>query len=185
MLSVTSQSSLKLLDNGNCFLRIFAIVLLLLFQVTTDDIWKLPHNVQLKDAAVIIAGHSLAMLAFSKFVQPQKDERVVVTAGPAGLGLAAVDVAANVYGAKVLGVTDSEATGELLRERGAFQTLHFDKKLRGSVLKASGNKGATIIYDAVGAHMLDTIGSWYVSCIMITKQKPTRCSFTESYDCRW
>lgn len=122
--------------------------------------WRLPHNVSPKDAAVIISAHSLAMLAFSKFIQPAKDEKIVVTAGPAGLGLAAVDVAANVYGAKVIGVTDSEETGELLRKRGVFQTLHFDKNLQKSIFKATDNKGASIIYDAVGAHMLDTIGSW-------------------------
>lgn len=55
----------------------------------------------------MICGHSTAFYAFSNFSQPKEGDHVVVTAGPAGLGLAAVDVAANVYKAKV-GITIQE-----------------------------------------------------------------------------
>lgn len=63
--------------------------------------WRLPSNVNPKDAAVLICGHSTAVFAFSHLSQPKEGDHVVVSAGPAGLGLAAVDVAANVYKAKV------------------------------------------------------------------------------------
>lgn len=66
--------------------------------------WRLPSNVSRKDAAVLICGHSTALYAFSSLSQPKEGENVVVSAGPAGLGLAAVDVAANVYKAKVITV---------------------------------------------------------------------------------
>lgn len=85
---------------------------------------------------------------------------MIVSAGPAGLGLAAVDVAANVYKAKVTGVVDSEERGELLRQRGAFQTVQFSPKIKKEVYSKTNGKGGDIIYDAVGEHMLELIGSW-------------------------
>lgn len=54
-----------------------------------------------KDAAVIAYGHSLALYTFSKLSKLKENEPVVITAGPAGLGLAAVDVAANIYKTQV------------------------------------------------------------------------------------
>lgn len=63
--------------------------------------WRLPSNITTKDAAVLICGHSTAVHAFSNLAQPKEGENIVISAGPAGLGLAAVDVAANVYKAKV------------------------------------------------------------------------------------
>lgn len=63
--------------------------------------WRLPGNVSLKDAAVLISGHSTAVYAFSNLCKPKENDSILITAGPAGLGLAAVDVAANVYKMKV------------------------------------------------------------------------------------
>lgn len=63
--------------------------------------WRIPSSVSLKDAAVMICGHSTAVYAFANLCKPKEGDNVVVSAGPAGLGLAAVDVAANVYKAKV------------------------------------------------------------------------------------
>lgn len=61
---------------------------------------------------------------------------------------------------KVTGVVDSEERGELLRQRGAFQTVKFSEKLQKDVLKKTEGKGANLIFDAVGEHMLEIIGRW-------------------------
>lgn len=66
-----------------------------------QDVWRLPSEVDVKDAAVLICGHSTAYYAFTQFKKPEENEKIVISAGPAGLGLAAVDVAANVFKAKV------------------------------------------------------------------------------------
>lgn len=102
----------------------------------------------------------MALLAFSMLPNIDKDDPVVISAGPAGLGLAAVDVAANVYGAKVIGVVDSNERAELLRETGAFKTIQFDSKIEKHILAATNKKGPTIVYDAVGEHMLNDLGKW-------------------------
>lgn len=61
----------------------------------------MPSNVDLKDASVLIYAHSTAVYTFSKLHTLHEKEVVAVAAGPAGLGLAAIDVAANMYKAKV------------------------------------------------------------------------------------
>ncbi|XP_023029990.1 quinone oxidoreductase-like protein 2 homolog [Leptinotarsa decemlineata] len=124
-----------------------------------DDVWRIPSDLERKDAAVIAYGHSTAVYAFSKLASVKENERIIISAGPAGLGLAAVDVAANVYAAKVIGLVDTEERGELVREKGAFETLHFSEKLTKQCMKITENKGASIVYDAVGDYMMETIGS--------------------------
>lgn len=119
--------------------------------IGADDVFRLPSNLPLKEAVVLVNGHSLALLAFSKRVK--KDEYVIISAGAAGLGLAAVDVAANVYGAKVIGVVDSSEKAELLREKGAFKTVISDTKLPQHLLSALEKKPATIVYDCVGSNI--------------------------------
>lgn len=71
------------------------------FKLNVDDVWRIPSEVDRKDAAMIIYGHSTALYTFSKLTNLKENQRVMISAGPAGLGLAAVDVAANVFKAKV------------------------------------------------------------------------------------
>ncbi|KAH1009803.1 quinone oxidoreductase-like protein 2 homolog [Dendroctonus ponderosae] len=123
-----------------------------------DDVFRIPTEVTTKDAAVIAYGHSLALYTFSKLSKLKENEPVVITAGPAGLGLAAVDVAANIYKTQVIGVVDTEERGELVRERGAFTTVHFSPKLVKEILKKTENKGANVVYDAAGEPMMEHIG---------------------------
>ncbi|CAH0554375.1 unnamed protein product [Brassicogethes aeneus] len=123
------------------------------------DVWRIPSEVDRKDAAVLTYGHSAALYAFSKLSTLKEKEQIVVTVGPAGMGLAAVDVAANVYGATVIGVVDNEELGDLVREKGAFKTIAFNTKLQKNILKETNNKGVKVVYDAVGEHMMKTVGT--------------------------
>jgi len=124
-----------------------------------DDVFRIPTEVMLKDAAVIAYGHSVALYTFSKLTNLKEKDHVVISAGPAGLGLAAVDVAANIYKAHVIGVTHSEEMGDLVRERGAFTTVHFTPKLAKEILKNTDQKGAKVVYDAAGEEIMEVIGS--------------------------
>lgn len=63
--------------------------------------WRIPGDVERKDAAVLAYGHSTAIYTFSKLSNLKEKEKIVISTGPAGMGLAAVDVAANIYGASV------------------------------------------------------------------------------------
>ncbi|XP_019877455.1 quinone oxidoreductase-like protein 2 homolog [Aethina tumida] len=129
-----------------------------------DDVWRIPGDVERKDAAVLAYGHSTAIYTFSKLSNLKEKEKIVISTGPAGMGLAAVDVAANIYGASVLGVVDNEALGELVRERGALSTFIFNSNLDKEVKKATENKGVNIVYDAVGDHMMTTLKNCATFC---------------------
>lgn len=141
-----------------------------------QDVWRLPSTLELKDAAVLICGHSTAYYAFTQFRKPKEEEKIVITAGPAGLGLAAIDVAANVFKArvsvwfilkffilysavKVVAITDTVERSELVRTCGAFQTAMYHPKLKKEILKTT-EGGSSIIYDAVGERMLEAIAEW-------------------------
>ncbi|XP_050308492.1 quinone oxidoreductase-like protein 2 [Anthonomus grandis grandis] len=123
-----------------------------------DDIFRIPAEVTTKDAAVIAYGHSLALYAFSKLSNIKEKDQVVITAAAAGLGLAAVDVAANIYKAEVIAVVEREELGDLLRDRGAFRTVHFSPKFNKEIMKETKNKGAKVVYDAAGDPMMKVIG---------------------------
>ncbi|XP_030766611.1 quinone oxidoreductase-like protein 2 [Sitophilus oryzae] len=124
-----------------------------------DDVFRIPSEVSRKDAAVIAYGHSTALYTFSKLTNIKEKSKVVISTGPAGMGLAAVDVAANIYKAEVIGVVDTEERGELVRERGAFTTVHFSPKMTKEILKKTDNKGAPTVYDAAGEDMMQIIGN--------------------------
>lgn len=69
--------------------------------MNVDDVWRLPSEIERKDAAMIAYGHSTALYTFSKLTNLKENQRLLISAGPAGLGLAAVDVAANIFKSKV------------------------------------------------------------------------------------
>ncbi|XP_017784372.1 PREDICTED: quinone oxidoreductase-like protein 2 [Nicrophorus vespilloides] len=125
--------------------------------VDMEDVWRVPSNLPLMDAAVILLGHSTALYTFSKLFPLDAKQTVVISAATGGNGLAAVDVAARVYQAKVIAITDTEVNSEVTRSKGAFQTMHFHKNLRKDINKLLKNEGAPIIYDAVGDYMLEEI----------------------------
>lgn len=66
---------------------------------------------------------------------------------------------------------DTEELGDLVRERGAFTTVHFSPKLVKEILKQTDNKGVKVVYDAAGEPMMEIIGGWYVFFISVTSWK--------------
>lgn len=71
-----------------------------------------------------------ALIGLDKKANLQEDEMVLVNVGLGGVGLAAVDIAANVFRAQVIGVSASEEKAALVRDVGAFASLKYnDKKL--------------------------------------------------------
>lgn len=89
-----------------------------------------------------------------------ENDIVIVLAGPAGLGLGAIEIASSVFKARVFAVCDTEDSGSLIRDEGAEKTVSISegipsvyKFLRESVGK---DNRAAVIYDAVGQGHLHT-----------------------------
>lgn len=63
--------------------------------------WQLPSAVSFQTAVALADSYSTALIGLVRRGNLKKTDNVLITAAAGGLGLAAVDVAANVYRAKV------------------------------------------------------------------------------------
>uniref|UniRef100_A0A1B6JKH4 Enoyl reductase (ER) domain-containing protein n=1 Tax=Homalodisca liturata TaxID=320908 RepID=A0A1B6JKH4_9HEMI len=118
------------------------------------DVWK--HNtLDAKVAAGLIVNYGHALLSLFRRAKIKKDTTVLVTSDSGGLGLAALDIAANVYKAKVVGVCGSEMKADVMREKGAWSALKMDPaNMKASVQDITGGKGVDVVYDTVGRDFL-------------------------------
>jgi len=82
-------------------------------------------------------------------------ESVVVTAGPSGVGTAAIQIARYIGADPVLATTRSPAKGAALRALGAHEIVDTrDGGWPDAVLSATGGRGVDVIIDHVGGPML-------------------------------
>lgn len=129
-------------------------------QAVVDQIncWSLP-NISLKNAAILPYGHGTALLAFTKYAPIDENDIVIILAGPAGLGLGAIEIASNVFKARVFAVSDTEDSSSLLRDEGAEKAVCMSEGVP-TVYKflreALGKNRAAVVYDAVGQGHLHT-----------------------------
>jgi len=118
------------------------------------DVWKF-KAIESEKAAGLIINYGHALLSLFRRAKIKKDKVLVITADTGGRGLAALDIAANVYKAKVVGVSDSSEMADFMRERGAWSAIKMDtKSLKAAVRDIVGDKGVDIVYETVGGNFL-------------------------------
>lgn len=131
--------------------------------VNSTDVFRIPGNVNHKHAAVLPYGYATALYAFSQLCKPPPKEKstLLISCGAAGLGIAALDIAAGIFKAKVIGITDTEERSELMRHRGAFAAISLnDKNLRKRILKRTEGKEVDYVFDAIGEDNLKNMMTW-------------------------
>jgi len=69
--------------------------------ISEKDLWVIPQTIEYQSGASLINTYGLALLGLQKRANISKDDVVMVLGAAGGLGLAAVDLATNVYEAKV------------------------------------------------------------------------------------
>lgn len=110
-------------------------------------------SVRLKEAALLLNGHGTALLAFTKLCPLKENDCVIVIAGAGGNGLAAVQIAKNVFKAKVYVICDTDDSSTLIRDEGAHKSISVNEGLT-KVYKflETGLMGtkAKCVFDAVG-----------------------------------
>ena len=72
--------------------------LFLLFQ----DVWKIPTSIKSIDAVCLLENYMTALIGLEQYGGIVEEDMVLVNVGIGGIGLAAVDIASNIYRAKVL-----------------------------------------------------------------------------------
>lgn len=66
-----------------------------------ENTWQIPNNISSVDAVCILENYMTALLGLETYGNIGEDDMVLVNVGIGGFGLAAVDIAANVFLSKV------------------------------------------------------------------------------------
>ncbi|XP_012220584.1 quinone oxidoreductase-like protein 2 [Linepithema humile] len=126
------------------------------------DIWKAPPMASSRDAASILDNYITALVALERKVNIDEDDMIIINVGISGVGLAAVDLATNVFKAKVVGVCASEEGAGQVREKGAFASLKYkDKKLLKQIEEIAAERDIKGIFDDVDGECFKKILSCF------------------------
>ncbi|XP_058799021.1 quinone oxidoreductase-like protein 2 [Phymastichus coffea] len=112
------------------------------------DVWKIPSSIRSIDAVCLLEYYMTALIGLEQCASIDEEDMVLINVGIGGIGLAAVDIAANVYKAKVIGVGFSEDKAHKIRERGAFHAFSYkEKKLLKEIEEIAGDRDIKDIFE--------------------------------------
>ncbi|XP_076447897.1 quinone oxidoreductase-like protein 2 homolog isoform X1 [Babylonia areolata] len=113
-----------------------------------------PENLSLVEGAGFLVSYSTAMMALSRTAQLKEGETVLVTAAAGATGLAAVDIALNVFKAEVIGVCGGADKCALLRQRGVTHTIDYQTEdIKTRVKEITSGNGVNVVIDQVGGDL--------------------------------
>ncbi|XP_062437481.1 quinone oxidoreductase-like protein 2 [Rhea pennata] len=114
-------------------------------------LWQIPGGVSHEAAAALPVAYGTAALLLRRRARVQPGETVLVTAGAGATGLAVIDLAVNVFKAKVIAAAGSDAKCELALKSGASHSVNYSQSsLRDEVMRLTDGRGADVAVEAVG-----------------------------------
>uniref|UniRef100_A0A8B9QFX4 Enoyl reductase (ER) domain-containing protein n=1 Tax=Apteryx owenii TaxID=8824 RepID=A0A8B9QFX4_APTOW len=114
-------------------------------------LWRIPEGVSDEDAAALPVTYGTATLVLDRRARVQPGETVLVTAGAGATGLAVIDLAVNIFKAKVIAAAGSDAKCELALKSGASHSVNYGRSsLRDEVKRLTDGRGADVAVEAVG-----------------------------------
>ncbi|XP_025106787.1 quinone oxidoreductase-like protein 2 [Pomacea canaliculata] len=124
--------------------------------------FPIPEHIPFTVAAGTLCSYGTAMMALSRSACLKTGETVLVTAAAGATGLAAVDIALNVFGAEVIGVCGGEDKVALLKQRGVKHIIdYYTAKIPDRVKAITNGKGVNVVVDHVG-------GDIFMDCLKST-----------------
>ena len=115
-----------------------------------EGLWEMPERMSFKEAAGFVCSYGTAMMGLSRRADLKSGENVLVTAAAGAVGLAAVDIASNVFDANVIGAAGSEEKCEFVKSKGATESINYRKENVRDRMKEVCGSGADVVFDAVG-----------------------------------
>ncbi|KAL6257753.1 hypothetical protein P5V15_011336 [Pogonomyrmex californicus] len=114
-----------------------------------EDIWKVSSmKLASMDLVSVLDNYITALTALERKVSLNEDDMILINIGISGVGLAAVDLATNVFRAKVIGVCATEDGADRARKIGAFMALKYkDKKLLKQIEEIAAERGIKAIFE--------------------------------------
>ncbi|XP_015429401.1 PREDICTED: quinone oxidoreductase-like protein 2 [Dufourea novaeangliae] len=137
--------------------------------VEVNDIWKIPSEIKSIHAVALLDDYVTALLALERNISIQESDIILINVGMSSIGLAAVDLATNVYKSQVIAVCATEEGADLARAKGTVLASfkYKDRKLLKQLEELAADKDIkTIFADADGEHLkkvLDCFTSIYRS----------------------
>jgi len=127
--------------------------------VPESQCFRLPDRMSFVDAAAMAMVYDTSWFALRDRARYQIGDTVLVLGATGGVGLAAIQLA-KTMGAKVLAGVSSWDKADLARDAGADVVIDLARSnlydnLREQVYEATGNRGANIILDPLGAEIFD------------------------------
>jgi len=114
---------------------------------------KLPAGIDLVAAAAFRGNYHTAYYGLQR-ARLQPGETLLVHGAAGGVGLAAVDVG-KLMGAKVIATASTENKLAIAKQLGADHLINYTNGFRVEVKALTGDRGADVIYDPVGADVFD------------------------------
>ncbi|XP_059172549.1 quinone oxidoreductase-like protein 2 [Physella acuta] len=129
--------------------------------VDRKTVINIPTTLNLVTAAATIVSYGTAMMALTYKAKLKKHEKVLVTAATGATGLAAVDIAKNLFDCQVIAVCGGEEKCQFLKSRGADYTIDYSvDRIRDKVKEITQGGGVDVVMDQVGGEtLLDCVKS--------------------------
>uniref|UniRef100_F1LDM4 Quinone oxidoreductase-like protein 2 n=1 Tax=Ascaris suum TaxID=6253 RepID=F1LDM4_ASCSU len=129
-----------------------------------DLIMTIPYSLNFEMASSIAVSYGTAYVALQKMASERQGSSVLVLTSKGTTGLAAIDLAQNVFKAQVFGASDSEEKLEKLRATGVQSTLNWmDGRLAANLRKATFGQGVDLVIDTVGGKPFEEALAGYLA----------------------
>ncbi len=123
--------------------------------VPAERLFRLPDALGLDRAAGLSIAYGATVHALEQRGELKAGESLVVLGASGGVGLAAVEVGAQM-GARVIACASSDEKLEFARRHGAAETLNYrSADLRTELKRLTGERGVDVVYDPVGGAMTE------------------------------
>ena len=121
-----------------------------LVTVSVQRLVKIPDRLDFERAAGLTVTYSTTLYALRERAGLKSGESLVVLGASGGTGLATIELG-KVMGARVIACASSDDKLAFARQRGADETVNYDREdLRGALKKLGGERGIDVVYDPVG-----------------------------------
>ncbi|XP_072050572.1 quinone oxidoreductase-like protein 2 homolog [Amphiura filiformis] len=119
--------------------------------VDEESVFRMPDSMSYEEGAAVVISYGTAWLGLTRRANTKPGETVLVTAAAGAVGLATVDLATNVIGAKVIGAAGGPEKCKVVADKGAIGTIDYNtQSIRDVVKEMTDDRGADVICDAVG-----------------------------------
>lgn len=118
--------------------------------------YPIGKHFNLDESVAFLTSYGTAEMALARTVKLKETDTILITAAAGALGLAAVDLAANLYKATVIGACGGADKCQIVSKYGAKFTIDYKKEnLRERIQEITKGRGVDIVLDVVGGKVLE------------------------------